>query len=138
MRVTKSVGDVPVEHKEREVGESGYNFAKLFSLWLDGFTAFSVKPLRMATFFGFIVALLGFGYGVFTVIHEFLEPSGVMGWASLISAVVFLGGLNMVLLGLVGEYIGRIYISMNNALSMNNAPQFIVRNTINAGKEHHE
>jgi len=130
MRVTRRVGDAPIHHKEREEGESGYTFGKLLSLWMDGFTAFSVKPLRVATIFGFIVAAIGFIYGIVTVVQQLTSPSEVSGWASLISAVVFLGGMNMVLIGLVGEYIGRIYISQNNA------PQFIVRETIGGQEDH--
>jgi glycosyltransferase involved in cell wall biosynthesis len=121
MRVTKSVGDVPIHHKARETGTSGYTFGKLLSMWMDGFTAFSVKPLRVATIMGFFIALAGFIYGIYTIVMQFVDPSEVSGWPSLISAVVFLGGMIMILLGLVGEYVGRIYISMNNA------PQYIVR-----------
>lgn len=124
MRVTRRVGTAAVHHKEREEGESGYTFRKLLGLWMDGFTAFSVKPLRIATIFGFIVALVGFIYGIYTIINQFIHPSDVSGWPSLISTLVFLGGMIMVLLGLVGEYVGRIYISQNNA------PQFIVRDVI--------
>lgn len=129
MRVTQRVGTVEIPHKEREEGESGYTVGKLFSLWMDGFTAFSVKPLRIATVLGFIIAVLGFVYGVITIVLQFIEPSDVGGWASLMSATVFLGGMIMVMLGLVGEYIGRIYISQNNA------PQYVVRGTINIEKD---
>ena len=125
MRVTKRVSAVEIPHREREAGESGYTIGKLFSLWLDGFTAFSVKPLRIATILGFLIAMVGFVYGVVTIIRQFVEPSEVTGWASLMAATVFLGGMIMVMLGLVGEYIGRIYISQNNA------PQYVVRNTLN-------
>ena len=125
MRVTKRVSAVEIPHRERESGESGYTIGKLFSLWLDGFTAFSVKPLRIATILGFLIAIIGFVYGVYTIVLQFIEPSEVTGWASLMAATVFLGGMIMVMLGLVGEYIGRIYISQNNA------PQYVVRNTLN-------
>lgn len=125
MRTTKNVTDTPVHHCLREEGESGYSFSKLFSLWLDGFTSFSVKPLRVATVLGFIIALGGFIYGIYCVIEEFIQPSGVPGWASSMCVTILLGGMNMVLIGLVGEYVGRIYIAQNNA------PQFIIRETVN-------
>ncbi|MGL4283715.1 glycosyltransferase [Eubacterium aggregans] len=130
IRITRNVSSAPIHHKSREAGESGYTFGKLISLWLDGFTAFSVKPLRIATILGFVISLLGFIYGIHTIVMQFVNPSEISGWPSLISAVVFLGGVNMVLLGLVGEYVGRVYISMNNT------PQFIVRNVITQEVRH--
>lgn len=131
MRTTKNVADVPVHHRERAEGESGYSFGKLLSLWLDGFTSFSVKPLRIATLLGFLIALGGFIYGIYCIVCEFIEPSGVSGWASTMAAIILLGGMNMILIGMVGEYVGRIYIAQNNA------PQFIVRETVKR-KEHRQ
>lgn len=129
MQATRRVGAVEIPHKEREEGESGYNLAKLLKLWLNGFTAFSVRPLRIATVIGLLVALTGFIYGIYIIAMELFHPSGVPGWASLMAVTVLLGGMHMVMLGLVGEYIGRIYISQNNA------PQYVIRNTINTAKE---
>ena len=68
---------------------------------------------------------MGFIYGIYTVIKKLVNPNVPMGFSSLMAAIVFLGGMTMVMLGLVGEYIGRMYISMNNA------PQFVIRETIN-------
>ncbi|MEG1184341.1 MAG: glycosyltransferase family 2 protein [Eubacterium sp.] len=132
LRVTNRVCAVEIQHRNREEGESGYTFGKLLSLWLDGFTAFSLKPLRIATVMGFIVAMIGFLYGVVTIIRRIVEPIEETGWASLMAATVFIGGMIMVMLGFVGEYIGRIYISQNNA------PQYVVRNTLNVDKTHDE
>lgn len=122
LRVTKHITNVPVDHRKREIGESGYTFGKLFALWLNGFTAFSIKPLRMATACGGLLAAFGFVYGIWTVIkHVFIDPSQPQGWSALMSAVLFIGGVVLIMLGLIGEYIGRVYVSMNAA------PQYVIR-----------
>ena len=125
LRTTKRISNVTVCHREREIGTSGYTFGKLIGLWFNGFTAFSVKPLRLATLVGCACSAMGFIYGIYTVIKKLVNPNVPMGFSSLMAAIVFLGGMTMVMLGLVGEYIGRMYISMNNA------PQFVIRETIN-------
>lgn len=128
LRATKNIVNVPVNHREREEGHSGYTLKKLLGLWLNGFTAFSVLPLRLATSLGGICAGCGFIYGIYTIIKKFVNPEVPMGFSSMMSAMVFFGGMIMVMLGLVGEYIGRIYISMNNS------PQYVIREIV-GGKE---
>ncbi len=125
LRATKNIINVPVNHREREVGKSGYTLKKLLNLWFNGFTAFSVKPLRIATMLGTGCATIGFLYGVYTIIKKLVNPSVPLGFSSLMAAVVFFGGMIMVILGLVGEYVGRIYISMNNS------PQYVIKERIN-------
>lgn len=124
LRTTKKISNVPVNHREREIGQSGYTLRKLFSLWFNGFTAFSTKPLRIATIGGSAFALCGFLYGIYTVIKKFVNPAVPVGFSSMMSALMFIGGVMMLMLGLIGEYIGRMYICMNNA------PQFVVRDLI--------
>ena len=124
LRTTKKISNVPVNHREREVGQSGYTLGKLFALWFNGFTAFSTKPLRIATIGGSAFAILGFIYGIYTVIKKFINPAVPVGFSSMMSALMFIGGVMMLMLGLIGEYIGRMYICMNNA------PQFVVRDLI--------
>lgn len=124
LRSTKDIVNVDVCHREREVGQSGYTLSKLIMLWMNGFTAFSVKPLRIATVTGFGVALAGFAYGIITIIRKILGLNYVLGFSGLMSVLLFLGGLNLIMMGLIGEYIGRIYISMNKS------PQFIVREIV--------
>lgn len=120
-RVTRNLVNVEVRHRERRVGASGYTISKLLGLWLDGFTAFSVKPLRLASWVGFLCATLGFLYGSWTVVNKlFLNPSTLMGYSSMMSVLLFVGGVIMLILGLIGEYIGRIYICINNS------PQYVV------------
>ena len=116
--------NVPVNHRNREVGTSGYTFAKLLNLWINGFTAFSVKPLRIATGIGALCAVAGFLYGIYTIIKKFVVPDVPLGYSATMTAIMFIGGMLMLMLGLVGEYIGRIYISMNNS------PQYVIREKI--------
>ena len=124
LRTTKNIGNVEVTHRQREVGCSGYTLKALFALWFNGFTAFSIQPLRFATLIGVLCAGTGFLYGIYTVIKRLFDPNVPMGFSSIMSAIVFFGGMIMIMLGLVGEYIGRIYISLNNS------PQYVVREVI--------
>jgi undecaprenyl-phosphate 4-deoxy-4-formamido-L-arabinose transferase len=116
--------NVPVNHRSREVGESGYTLHKLISLWLNGFTAFSVVPLRAASVLGFLFALFGFIFAIVVVVQKLTVPGIDDGWSSQMAALMFIGGLIMIILGLMGEYVGRIYISLNRI------PQYVVRSTI--------
>ncbi len=127
LRTTRSIVNVTVEHRDRKAGVSGYTFGKLLALWFNGFTAFSEKPLRIATMAGVGCAGLGFLYGIYTVIKKFLVPDVPMGFSALMSAVMFIGGMLMLMLGLIGEYIGRMYICMNHA------PQYVVREVVSGG-----
>lgn len=129
LRATKNITNVSVNHREREEGSSGYTLKKLLGLWCNGFTAFSVKPLRIATAVGGFSAGIGFLYGIYTVIKRLVNPDVPMGFSSLMAALVFFGGMIMVMLGLIGEYVGRIYISLNNS------PQYVIRERINFEEE---
>ncbi|MCM1086937.1 MAG: glycosyltransferase family 2 protein [Muribaculaceae bacterium] len=124
LRATKNIVNVDVHHREREQGASGYTVGKLLALWFNGFTAFSIKPLRITTAIGGFVACSGFLYGIYTVIKKLVNPNVVIGFSSLMSAIVFLGGMQMLMLGIIGEYIGRIYISLNNS------PQYVVKECV--------
>jgi len=122
LRTTKRIKNVTVEHKVREHGVSGYNFRKLLTLWLNGFTAFSIKPLRIATVMGMIVASFGFFYGLFIIGRSlFFVSEAPMGWNSLMAVLLLIGGMIMIMLGMIGEYIGRIYMNINNS------PLFVIR-----------
>lgn len=125
LRTTKNIVNVEVTHREREIGTSGYTLGKLLNLWINGFTAFSVKPLRMATMVGACIAIFGFLYTIYTVIKKFVNPAVPLGFSTLISAIMIIGGMLMLMLGMVGEYIGRIYVCMNRS------PQYVIREIIN-------
>lgn len=121
LRITQNVGNLDVEQRRRESGSSGYTLKKLLNLWLNGFTAFSIKPLRIATGTGMILALLGFLTAVITLIRKIAVPGILAGWSSTLAAILLVGGLNLIFMGLIGEYIGRIYMCINET------PQYVVK-----------
>ena len=129
LRATKNIVNVDVTHREREEGRSGYTLKKLLGLWFNGFTAFSVTPLRIATVIGIFCAFVGFVYAVYVFIRRLIAPTYVLGFSSLMCVILFVGGMLMIMLGLVGEYIGRIYISLNNS------PQYVVREKVGKKEE---
>ena len=124
LRSTKNITNVEVKHRARTEGTSGYTFKKLLGLWFNGFTAFSIKPLRIATIIGTMCACGGFLYGIYTIIKKLVIVEVEAGFSALMSMLVFLGGMIMLMLGMIGEYIGRIYICMNNS------PQYVIREVI--------
>lgn len=124
-RSTHNIDYVEMEERERISGKTGYTLKKLIGLWLNGFTAFSVIPLRISSFIGAICAVIGFIFGIITIIRKLVDPAVGAGWTSTISVILFIGGLIMLMLGMIGEYLGRIYISLNKA------PQYVVNETIN-------
>lgn len=127
-RATKNIGKTEITHRSREVGTSGYTIRKLISLWMNGFTAFSVKPLRIATIAGGLFAVFGFIYGIVVIIQRLFDNSPISGWSSTMAVMLFIGGMIMIMLGLIGEYIGRIYICINNS------PQFVIREIVGEEK----
>ncbi len=124
LRTTKKIANVEVTHREREIGTSGYTLGKLLGLWFNGFTAFSIKPLRIATVIGVASACGGFLYGIYTIVKKFVNPAVPVGFSAMMAALVFFCGLILMMLGMIGEYIGRIYISMNNS------PQYVIRECV--------
>ncbi len=120
-RSTSNIGEVEVEHRSRMEGESGYTITKLIKLWFNGFTAFSVTPLRVASVLGIIFSGVGFILGVAMIVRKLLNPSILLGYSSIMVTVFFLGGLLLLSMGLIGEYVGRIYIGMNQA------PQYVIK-----------
>lgn len=127
LRATKNIANVIVEQRERKSGTSGYTLWKLISLWMNGFTAFSIKPLRVVTFFGSIVACLGFLYMIWILIRRIIDPQILLGWSSIMAVLLILGGVILIALGMIGEYVGRIYISINDA------PQYVIREEVYGG-----
>ncbi|MCB6203661.1 glycosyltransferase family 2 protein [Extibacter muris] len=128
-RTTQNISCVPVTQRERYYGESGYTFKKLLKMWLNGFTGFSVKPLRFASYFGIFSSLLGFLFLVYLIIKKIFGAHVLVGWTSTIAVMLIIGGLILFVLGMLGEYVGRIYICINNA------PQYVIKDSINCGKD---
>ena len=128
LQATRNLGMVELPKHRRKYGNSGYDFRKLLRLWLNGFTAFSVKPLRVATILGAMTALLGFMYGVTIIINKVVNPDATLvGYSSIMASILFIGGMVMILLGMIGEYVGRIYININSL------PQYVVREKVGRG-----
>jgi glycosyltransferase involved in cell wall biosynthesis len=99
---------VEFERQERASGRTSWNYWKLWNFALDGITSFSTAPLRLWLYVGGVISLLSFLYAAFIIIHVIFAGADVPGYASLIVAVMFFGGIQLFTLGLMGEYIGRI------------------------------
>ena len=121
LRSTRNICNVTIKHREREVGTSGYTLAKLISLWMNGFTSFSVKPLRLANYIGCLSAACGFIYMIVIIIRHFAVGAAPLGWSSTTALLLLIGGIILVVLGMMGEYIGRIYMCINAT------PQYLIR-----------
>lgn len=121
LQITDKIGTAKVEHHERKEGSSGYTLRKLVSLWLNMFTNFSILPLRFSIILGLIFASIGLLLGVKTTIEKILSPDIPVGFASLLISISIFGGIQLVMLGMVGEYIGRIFLSLNKK------PQYTIR-----------
>lgn len=128
-QIAGRITNIKFEHLKRLSGSSGYNFKKRFMLWLNGFVNFSIAPLRISAFLGVFSAFLGFLVALIMIIRKLIDPSVLVGYTSLISVILFVGGILMLILGLMGEYIGRIYLVLSDQ------PQFVVRETINVNIE---
>ena len=126
LRTTGNIKMVDMEERERgDNKKSGYTLKKSIALFVNGFTAFSVKPLRISTIIGMIVALLGFALGIIMIIEKLLDPGVLVGYTSTMVILLFMSGLILMSLGMLGEYVGRIYICINKS------PQYIIRSTLN-------
>lgn len=121
LSATSNITNVPVTHRERISGTSQYTLKKLIRLMANGFTSFSVKPLRIATLMGAVIAVSGFAMMLYSIVQKIVNPGLAPGWASLMAVITFLGGAILLTLGMIGEYIGRIYISLNRI------PQFVIK-----------
>ena len=125
-KVTTRIANVDMEHRDRIAGESGYSLGKLLSLTVTALTNFSIIPLRIASFAGVFCAIVGFLTGAAVVIRKFLNPAIAAGYTSSIAVQLFVGGVIMMILGILGEYIGRIYMTVSNM------PQYNIREVKNA------
>ena len=121
LRATQNACNVNVTHRERLSGKSGYSLKKMIELWLNGFTSFSIKPLRIATWVGIIIAAGGFLSGLAIIIMKLAGEAVNAGYSSIMAVNLFMFGVLLCFMGLIGEYVGRIYISLNNA------PQFVIK-----------
>lgn len=96
---------------ERKHGSSKYSGRKMLGLSLEGITSFSIKPLRIASFTGFFIALLSLIYGIYAICIKLFTAEAVDGWASLLAMIAFMGGMQMIMIGIIGEYLGKLFLS---------------------------
>lgn len=127
-RVTHNIGNVEVEHFKREFGTSNYTLKKLMNLWL-AYWNFSVIPLRVSFFLGMFSALAGVLIAIAVVINKIVYPDITVGWSSTLCVMVLFFSLVLMVLGIIGEYLGKIILILNNT------PQYIVRETVNSRRE---
>lgn len=125
LNATRNIGNVSVAHRARVRGKSGYTLRKLISILANATTAYSVKPLRVTSIIGFISVFLGLIFGIDVVLTKFRYPTVPLGYTSIMTVLLFIGGFLMISLGLIGEYVGRIYVSLNRS------PQYVIKSTTN-------
>lgn len=125
LRITQHYTTVLCAHHGRAAGRSGYTLRKLVSLWLNMFTSFSILPLRLTSLVGVIVALVGVVLAVMFLIERLCNPELQRGWASLIVTLLVVSGIQLVALGMIGEYLGRLFLMDSGR------PQFVVRERVN-------
>ncbi len=130
LELTNNVASLRTAHHKRYKGKSNYSLVASISVFLKSFTSFSVVPLRMASFVGFLSASLGFLLGIYYLIMYFTTQEVVEGWTSLIITNLIIGGLLMMTIGLIGEYIGRLYLAVNNK------PQYSICEVIGDAARH--
>lgn len=118
---TRAIGSLPVRHEIRRIGESGYNLRRLIRLWLNIFTSFSIMPLRLASLLGLAIAAAGLVSILVLVVQTLFYGIKVEGWLSMISTILLFGGLQSLLIGVLGEYLGRIFLTVSGK------PQSFVR-----------
>ena len=128
-QVTQNVGRLQVNHLPRAEGRSNYTLARLFRLWLSMFLNFSVIPLRFATLFGIAFGALGALAAIIVIAEAISSAKPPQGWASLMVAVLVLAGVQLIVVGLIGEYLGRMFLAVNRK------PQYLVREVFKRGAD---
>ncbi len=121
---TNNISTIEVKHFDRFAGEGNYNLIKSTSLWLKMATNFSILPLRFATLMGSIISFISFILGTYFIILKLLFDSSPEGWTSIMVVILFLGGIQLISLGVIGEYLGRSYLKLNKK------QQFIIKEVI--------
>ncbi|HWA26122.1 MAG TPA: glycosyltransferase family 2 protein [Lacunisphaera sp.] len=127
LQVTQNIGAIEVRHDERGAGQSGYTLRRLMRLWASTFVNFSVMPLRLATLLGLVMAAAGLA-GLAVVFYLWTTNQGPnYGWGTLMAALLVFSGTQLVMLGLIGEYLGRMFLTVNRR------PQSTVRSVERGG-----
>lgn len=129
LSVTRNIGTVEVNHHDRFAGDSGYSFKKSVSLWLQMATSFSILPLRMTSITGIAFAGLGFLFALLFVMQKLWLDRMPDGWSSIMVSVLILGGIQLLALGIVGEYLGRVLLTLNAK------PQYVIGDKVGLNQE---
>ena len=116
LQLTDNVHSITTEHLSRTKGKSSYTFSKLISLYFNMFTNFSTKPIRIFSIFGVLLSFFSFCFIVYEIYYRFTSPEAVIGLSSIFVIILFFSGIQILFLGLIGEYIGRILLNVNNFL----------------------
>ena len=124
LQITNNVTQIIIEHHERYQGKGNFNLFRSMSVFFKLATSFSVYPLRIASLLGFLVAYIGFGLALFYLLEYFLTDHAVEGWLTLVLINLIIGGSVLASIGLIGEYMGRMYLSLNSK------PQYTVKETV--------
>lgn len=122
------IASVPIQHFDREYGTSNYSLKKLISLW-SNIAGFSIVPLRISRRVGAFLSLLGVLGIVWLVIRKIMKSTQILGWTSTMMTIIFFSGIIIMTLGIVGEYVGRSFLTIGNY------PQFVVRNVYKKNKD---
>ncbi len=125
LRVTRNVAAVRVEHHPRAEGRSNYTPSRLLRLWLNMFTNFSILPLRIASLLGLLFALSGLVMAAVFALERLANPDLPAGWASVVVIVLVVSGVQLFALGMIGEYLGRLFLKDNGS------PMYVARETAN-------
>lgn len=129
MKTTQNIASVTVPHKARVEGKSGYSLKKLMKLWLNAVTSFSIVPLRFSSYLGFVSAGIGIFALIIIVVRKLIYPQIAAGYTSTIALILLFAGILMLMIGLIGEYIGRMFMTVNCV------PQYVIKETIGKQKE---
>lgn len=123
LRTTQNIASVPIQHFKRQVGQSNYTFRKLVQLW-GNILGFSIIPLRLSVWCGYLFSGISIIGAIVILIKKIFNPSMALGWPSLMVATCFFSGITLLFLGLIGEYIGRMFLQINRQ------PQYVVRQVL--------
>ena len=124
LRSTSRIGAVVVRHDARPTGESGYNLRKLVDVWLNMSTSFSILPLRVVVAVGVLMAIAGGAFGIEVIVEKIVWPQHAVGWASLMTALIVFSGIQLIVIGTIGEYVGRLLMTVNRT------PQGVIRRVV--------
>ena len=124
-QITANIVQIPVEHHERYAGRSNYNLFKSIGVFLKMLTGFSIYPLRLASYMGFFITVLGLLSGVYYLVEYLTGDRTYEGWATLVMLILIIGGAVLTTLGIMGEYLGRLYLGRNFPR------QYIIKEVVN-------